>query len=448
MRKTNMTKYIKKIFLFLIIFLFMFSLEYSVNSNNTQTNDLIKSEANGSCIGYTLIIPLCDHDHAFLMDMDNKVIHNWSSPCIPAKILPDGAIIGTSEYNDKIEKKYIIQQDWEGNIIWQFNNWEDGWARQHHDLEREGNPVGYYAPGQDFIENGKTLVLAHSTVLNISISKWPLYDDVIYEVDWDGNLTGYEWHANEHYKEMGFTIWAKFGIFYQKLPFLDPSNFRGWLHINSLSELGENHWYDEGDNRFNPHNIIIDSRHANFIVIIERSTGNIVWRVGPDYSKNIEGGCKLGQIIGPHHAHMIPKGLPGEGNILVFDNGGFAGYGILGLPCRYIRFYSRVIEFNPITYDIVWEYEDKDGLLFLPYAENYRFYSELYSSVQRLPNGNTLICEGSRGRIFEVTPEKNIVWEYIYPGVPGCCINNAVYRAYRVPPEWVPGNPSGYEHWE
>jgi len=440
------TKYFKKIFLLLIIFWLIFSFGNPVNSNITKTNDLIKSEINGPCNGYTLINPL--GDPAFLIDMDNNVIHNWSLHCFPAKMLPDGSIIGTYIYNELDEEKYIAQETWDGNIVWQFNNWEDGWARQHHDLEREGNPVGYYAPGQDFVEEGKTLVLARSTLVNRSISLWPLDDDVIYEVDWEGNLTGYEWYANEHYNEMGFDIYAKIGLFYQILPWLNRSILRGWLHINSISELGENHWYDEGDNRFNPSNIILDSRHANFIAIIDRSTGDIVWSVGPDYSKNTEGGYKLGQIIGPHHAHMIPKGLPGEGNILVFDNGGFAGYGILGLPCRYIRFYSRVIEFNPITYEIVWEYYNKSGPVFPKDENNSRFFSSVVSSAQRLPNGNTLICEGEKGRIFEVTPKNDIVWEYTYPGITGDYTNNIVYRAYRVPPEWVPGNPAGYEPWE
>jgi len=432
-----MNKYIKKNIVFFTAFLFIFSLAYSVTSRDTKTNYFKNSDMSGPCNGYTLIS--AGSDPAFLIDMDKNVIHNWSLIGFPAKLLPDGSIIGGREFNDMDEFKYIAQEDWEGNIVWEFHNWSNGWSRHHHDFEREGNPVGYYAPGQDFVDNGTTLVLARSTLINHSISLMPLDDDAIYEVDWNGNLTGFVWHANEHYKEMGFSIWAKLGIFHQIMPYLFRSTFQGWLHINTISELGENHWYDEGDSRFNPHNIILDSRQASFMAIIDRNTGKIVWRVGPDYSKDTEVGQKLGQIIGMHNAHMIPKGLPGEGNILVFDNGGYAGYGLLGLPCRYLRFYSRVIEFNPVTYDIVWEYEKKDGP---------RFYSDRISGAQRLPNGNTLICEGSHGRVFEVTPENNIVWEYIYPGRTGDYTNNDVYRAYRVPPEWVPGNPSGYDPWE
>ena len=433
-----MKKYIRVNLLLMMVFLFAFSSFYSVASNSIKTNDLIN---NGPCNGYTLICS--DTFQTFLIDMDGKIIHNWSLMGFPAKMLPDGSIIAGIEYNSLDEAKYIAQEDWNENIVWQFNNWtSNGWARQHHDFEREGNPVGYYSPGQNFVDKGKTLVLARTTLTNRSISFWPLDDEVIYEVDWQGNLTGFVWHANDHYKEMGFDLRAKIGIYFQPMTYLFRSTFQGWLHINAISELGENHWYDEGDSRFNPRNIILDSRQASYIAIIDRETGKIVWRVGPEYSKNTEPGKKIGQIIGQHQAHMIPKGLPGEGNILVFDNGGYAGYGILGFPCRHLRFYSRVIEFNPITYEVIWEYEKKDG------PQDQRFYSDRISGAQRLINGNTLICEGNTGRIFEVNPQKEVVWQYINPGPNGDFTNNSAYRAYRVPPEWVPGNPSGYDSWE
>ena len=68
-----------------------------------------------------------------------------------------------------------------------------------------------------------------------------------------------------------------------------------------------------------------------------------------------------------------------------------------------------------------------------------RFYSPFISSAQRLPNGNTLITEGSDGRIFEVTREHQTVWEYISPYWRKPPLNlNLVYRAYRYPYEWVP----------
>jgi hypothetical protein len=110
---------------------------------------------------------------------------------------------------------------------------------------------------------------------------------------------------------------------------------------------------------------------------------------------------------------MIQRGLPGEGNILLFDNGGYGGYSAPTPECPDVRgaarrHYSRVLEFNPVTLEKVWEYVitfGPDNGLFM--AD--RFFSALVSSAQRLPNGNTLITEGLGGRIFEVAPDKRTV---------------------------------------
>jgi len=213
-----------------------------------------------------------------------------------------------------------------------------------------------------------------------------------------------------------------------------------WMHLNSMSLLGPNKWYDKGDTRFHPDNIIADGRETNIIFIISKETGEVVWKVGPYYDYTPE--SKLGWIIGQHHAHMIPMGLPGEGNILVFDNGGWAGYGACnpGSPTgtkNALRDYSRVLEFDPVTLDIVWQYTPQEAGLVHPTDSN-RFYSPFISSAQRLPNGNTLITEGSGGRIIEVTASHELVWEYISPYWGRHFQMNMVYRAYRYPYDYVP----------
>ncbi len=428
-----------------------------VKQSSVIGQDKINILKEGCCKGYTLLNLIEVNGlnaYAQLIDMNGTEIRRWLVDPAPAKVLPGGSIIGGEGVLSRIkhfEASNLTQMDWYGNIVWRFNNWDDGgtgvmMARQHHDFQREGNPVGYYAPGQQFIDEGKTLVLAHIDKNVPNISKTKLLDDVIYEVYWNGSLTGFEWYASDHFEEMGFNWYAKHGIKY--FPGFKWFSIGDWLHINSMSLLGKNQWYTEDPinySYFHPENIIIESRHANFIAIISRETGDIVWRVGPDFSKNTLEGRKLGQIIGPHHVHMVPDGLPGEGNILIFDNGGWAGYGYFGLPNRF-RFYSRVIEFNPVTFDIVWEYSYNLGRPWIPiFGGDHRFFSLFIGSAQRLPNGNTLICEGVPGRIIEVTPEKNIVWEYltswVYAAMP-------VYRAYRIPPDWIPGNPAGYPLWD
>jgi hypothetical protein len=131
---------------------------------------------------------------------------------------------------------------------------------------------------------------------------------------------------------------------------------------------------------------------------------------------------------------MIPKGLPGAGDLLLFDNGGASGYGAPSPIAPdgqgiYARDSSRVLEIDPVTLEVVWSYKA------------FHFYSMNISGAQRLPNGNTLITEGASGRIFEVTPGNKIVWEFMNPPSEGRGGLNSVYRAYRIPYSWIPQLP-------
>jgi hypothetical protein len=411
--------------------------------------------------GYT-IFPAsmfnADDVGAVLIDMNGNVVNQWKGlDGMPNKMLPGGYVMGSTGcrnqkygFQDQLD---LVQVDWDGNIIWQFNRYErikdphrkPVWmARQHHDYQREGNPVGYYVPGMaPFVDRGNTLILGHQNVNRPDISAKPLLDDVIFEVDWSGKII-WKWCCSDHFDELGFDDNAKNTIARNPYTRNVAGGYGDWMHINSMSTLGPNRWYDAGDQRFHPDNIIWDARNANIIAIIERKSGSIVWRLGPDYSLD-EKLRKLGWIIGQHHAHMVPQGLPGEGNILVYDNGGQAGYGAPnpGSPNgvgNALRDHSRVIEFDPVSLEVVWS-----NMPLVPnragpprQSRGFSIYSSFISCAQRLPNGNTMVTEGAGGRIFEVTPEYEIVWEYISPYFSKKMMGNAVYRAYRVSYDWVP----------
>ncbi len=391
---------------------------------------------------------------ALLIDMSGKEVHLWKGLLgFPNKILPGGYVFGHTKNRDP---KYgfqdgadLVQVDWDGNIVWKFNRYEfiedpgnePQWmARVHHDFQRKGNPVGYYAPGQEpQISGGNTLLLVHKNVRNPEISDKALLDDAIIEVDWEGNIV-WEWKASDHFHELGFDENAKNVLFRDPNSRAFGNNTGGdWMHINSMSEVGPNKFYDAGDERFHPENIIWDARESNIIAIIDKKTGKIVWKLGPDFS--LPEVKHLGWIIGQHHAHIIPKGLPGEGNLLVFDNGGWAGYGAPNPSSPYgsknaLRDHSRVLEINPVTLEIEWKFTPTEAGFTEP-TDSYRFYSPYISSAQRLPNGNTLITEGADGRLLEVTREHEIVWEYVSP-YKNNFNSNMVYRAYRVPYSWIP----------
>lgn len=390
-----------------------------------------------------------------LVDMNGNVVKVWKNVAgFPARILPGGFMIGSTRarnpkhgYLDMVD---LIQVDWQGNVVWKFNRYErvrdprrkpEWMARQHHDYQREGNPVGYYAPGlEPIIAGANTLILCHKNLNNTDISEKVLLDDTIIDVSWEGKIE-WEWVFSEHVEEMGFSEAAKNAM--ARNPNVVPvgGGVGDWMHANSMSVIGPNRHYDSGDERFHPDNIMWDGRQTNIIAITDRRSGKIVWRVGPDYDTTPEL-RKLGWIIGQHHAHIIPKGLPGEGNLLVFDNGGQAGFGSPnpGSPTgrnNALRDHSRVLEFDPVTLEIAWQYSAREGG-FAPLVDDAKFYSVLVSAAQRLVNGNTLITEGCDGRLFEVTPQCDIVWEYINPWFHKQVKHNMIYRAYRVPYDWIP----------
>ncbi len=392
---------------------------------------------------------------ATLIDMNGNVVNQWKGlHGFPNKMLPGGYVIGSTGirnqkygYQDYLD---LAQVDWDGKIVWKFDrnefirdpNQKSMWmARQHHDYQREGNPVGYYVPGMEpLIDRGNTLILCHKKLRNPEITDKLLMDDVFIEVTWEGEKI-WEWICSEHFDELGFSEEAKNTMYRHPNIRHLAEEVGDWMHINSISLLGPNKWYDSGDERFHPANIIWSSRQSNILAITDKKTGRIVWRVGPDYNTN-PSLRKLGQIVGPHHVHIIPLGLPGEGNILVFDNGVWAGYGspnpgaVTGRD-NALRDYSRVLELDPVTLEIIWQYTPLEAGFVIP-LNAYMFYSGFVSSAQRLPNGNTLITEGAGGRIFEVTREHEIVWEYVNPYKGGERNMKMIYRAYRLPYEWVP----------
>ena len=390
---------------------------------------------------------------ATVIDMNGQVAKVWQGVrSSPVKLLPGGFVMGGigSDQGKAGEDSVLemIQADWDGNVIWRYSrNQEivlpDGTRRyaalQHHDFQRQPSPTGYYAPDLDpWTDHGNTILLTYRRLYASHISDKELRDERILELDWQGNAV-WTWDSNEHFEEMGFDEAAKDAI---------AKNPAGgdWLHLNAVSVLGPNRWYEGGDVRFHPDNLICSSRQCNLVFIIEKKTGRLVWKVGPDYLTDSRL-RELGQIIGQHHAHMIPKGLPGEGNILLFDNGSFGGY---GMPTgsspdgvnRERRHYSRVLEFNPVTLKIIWEYVGDrlpNGKIMVMGAQ--RMFSPFISSAQRLPNGNTLIDQGADGIFLEVTSEGETVWEFVNP-IPKKrapdSIRYSVYRAYRAPYEWIP----------
>jgi len=206
-----------------------------------------------------------------------------------------------------------------------------------------------------------------------------MYADYLVEMTTEGWIV-WEWRTWEHLDPEKDTITAV------------QERREEWTHGNGVAELAN------GD-------IVVSFRIISTAIIIERKTGRIVWKLGAP------------PLCGQH----APTPLP-NGNLLLFDNGPHR----LDHPMPF----SRVIEIDPRTKDIVWKYQER---------RESDFFSPRISNAQRLPNGNTLICEGDFGRLFEVTMGGEIVWEFVNPyfGEGPNGPNNRVFRAYRYSPEEI-----------
>ncbi len=418
--------------------------------------------------GFTI---LCgENDQMLLVDMNGNLAHSWQGVDYMFRPMPGGKMLATiGSWSEGQQDAYqVLEVDFDGKVVWSFRNWqqvtaipgqpqENGktWiSRAHHDMQRKGMPL-YYTPGVKPEDKGVTLILGHINEKFPKVHKdAQLITDAFYEVD---NKTGqviWKWIPSEHFDELGFGEDAIKSM--QAYPPVDNPAARrhgtavkegsgfDWLHVNTLGYVGPNKWYDAGDKRFHPDNVIFNCRDANLFAIVDRESGKIVWKVGPDFGPGSPSE-KLGQMIGSHAVHMIPKGLPGEGNILVFDNGGLAGYGkpspmspVTGFH-NARRDYSRIVELDPVKMEVVWQYDytaANPKVRPVPHFIH-KFFSPFVSCAQRLPNGNTMITEGDAGRVFEVTPQLETVWEYNNPFT---AKHNPplVYRAYRLPYEWVP----------
>jgi hypothetical protein len=307
----------------------------------------------------------------------------------------------------------IVQEiDWNGKVVWEYKMFSPTEA-QHHCFDRmpNGNTLilGWeYKSLEEALAKGRDPTTFPPGVF--AGGKWiyGFWPDFVREVDKAGK-TVWEWHAWDHIGK-GPT---KLDINY-KLP--EPvgeyyPNF-DWTHFNTVE--------------YNPKTdqIIVNSRNFGETMLIDHKTGQIQWRWGNPCAYG-QGKCPSyyddgsQQLFGSHHASFL-----GTGNIQIFDNGSERPEGNR----------SRVVEVNPRTNKIVWEYYSNDST---------SFYSYRQGSAQRLPNGNVLITSTQHGHLFEVTPKKEIVWEYVIPiddGEVKCFLqdaprknsmSNQTHRSYR-----------------
>ena len=351
-----------------------------------------------------------DQQGTVVVDMNGREVKRWTEVAAvpgPMRVLPGGYVMGGDRRRrPHQEARRLVQVDWNGKVVWSFDQGdritddkgvEATIARQHHDWQREGNPVGYFAPATlPLVDRGRTLVLSHKNVTVPAITDKQLEDDRLHRGGLGrqgrvglagqrsrgraGILRGGAHGASRRSPtgrgaqerrlaahQRGFVSGAE-SVVRRRRPPLPSRQHHG------EQPRGEHHRHRR-------------ARHRT------RGLAD-----GAGLPGDAARCATLGQIVGQHHPHIIPKGLPGAGHLLVFDNGGIAGYGAPNPAAptgrgNVRRINSRVLEVNPVTFEKVWEYS-------IGGQESVSFFSHYVSSAQRLPNGNTMVTEGWDGRIL------------------------------------------------
>ena len=395
----------------------------------------VLSKKAGVTDGYVLIDPQQSRT-TWLIDNDGNVINQWTSEHkgFYAELLPNGNLSRQGRLIELDETGLVLfggvsgiieEFDWDGNKVWEYRMYTPGKEVSHHTYEVM--PNGNYlllgweyksydeaiAKGLDPNYGGRCLFKDGLTSNKLHIDGiWP---DFIREVDHDGK-TVWEWHVWDHLGKGK----DKFDI----NVFCPPSVERvyagpDWTHFNGVA--------------YNPETdqIAVTSRNLGEVYIIDKKTGNIVYRWGNPANYG-EGKFPSGyyddgdnELFGPHAPDWTS-----DTTVSIFDNG----------DARLSANYSRAVEVDVTTGKIVWQWRPADVG-----TTPSNFYTATQGGCQKLPNGNWLITTTTPGHIIEVTKDKNIVWEYVNPvkedkayalanGHGGN--GDGIHKALRYTPEW------------
>ena len=310
---------------------------------------------------------------AYLISMEGEVLHKWYRPF--SSIWNDTAAVkdpqpdthvymrkATLDSNGDLLAVYegagdtpygygLVKLDKDSNVIWSYLQ------SAHHDF--------------DIAPDGRIFVLTQEIVDTPSPGlehlKTPRLDDFLVILSPDG----------EELEKIPLLAAVEQSDYRQFLWEISSFTLADALHTNSVHVITEEEAesFDYGE----AGQVLVSFREPSAVGVIDLDEKKLVWAV-------------KGYWTGQHDPHILANG-----NILLFDNRG---------NFRKPEGRSRVIEFDPATMTLVWQYT---GTAESPLQSDIRSYS------QRLPNGNTLITESNGGRILEVTPDQEIVWEYTNP---------------------------------
>ena len=322
--------------------------------------------------GFTLVAPFC-HRHCRLVDMDGRCVQEWT---LPGALGSKACLLpgGNLLCSIRTDEGPGLNNAIGGRMV--ELDWSSNIVWEHVDHGQHHDVRR--------LDNGNTIYIVWEELSEQDAARvrggvpgtekdGKIFGDVFREVTPSGEIA-WEWRFTD--------------VDFDKYPLAHDCQREEWAHANSVAPTLDG-------------NVLVNFRHLDAMMIVDRASKQIVWE-----KRDRDWGHQ-------HNPEMLENG-----NITFFAN----GMNNLKQPLH-----SRAMEIDPRTNEIVWSWQD---------PQKWTFFSPVMGGVQRLPNGNTLICEAMSGRFFEVAREGDLVWDFINPffeetdGVfAGPC--NACFRAYR-----------------
>ncbi|MGH7858080.1 MAG: arylsulfotransferase family protein, partial [Candidatus Binatia bacterium] len=320
--------------------------------------------------GYNLYAPraICGAD---LIDLRGRLVHSWRpKPCGKwgqADLLPDGSllVVGSSA-----GKRLVMKLDWHSELVWKRS------LDFHHDVE--------------LTPSGRVLsLLMRNREAPVDGAMQTIRDDLLALLDDRGNLL----ETVSLMDVLGADPAQQV---------IRPTRARtrralDYFHANSIEWMRRDELFGTAP-LYGPDNVLVSMRNQDIVAIVDWRRRHLVWWWG------------RGELMGPHDATLLDNG-----NILIFDNG-------LG------RDWSRIVEVDPRTNRIAWQYRADP-----PQA----FHTAALGGAQRLPNGNTLFANSYSGEVFEVTSDGQVVWKFVTPYKNKTNHRAAIIRMKRYPAEMI-----------
>jgi hypothetical protein len=411
-----------------LLFIAILSIQSPGLSAQTRTVGLFLNDTSKVFKGYTLFSPK-HYPYTYLINNEGKIVNQWTKciyePGQSVYLLENGNLIRTCMVKGQMntgggEGGRIEEYDWNGNLVWELD-YSTATYMQHHDVRPlpNGNLIMLVVEKKTYAEAlaagfNPTKLASEIQQKNIMV---PDYVVEIKPTKPKGGTVVWEWHVWDHLIQDNDKTKDNYGVVKDHPELIDTDGDQKsipafWNHMNSID--------------YNPalDQIAMSVRGNSEVWIIDHSTtteeakghtggkygkgGDLLYRYGNPIAYGM-GTASDQKFYQQHDAEWVRPGCPGAGNITVFNNGLSRNYSTIDEitpPVDASGIYSRTAgsAFGPASF--YWTYKAD------PPAS---MYAEAISGAQRLPNGNTIICDGTHGIFTEVTQTGQVAWKYVCP---------------------------------